>query len=334
MEKLREILKSSSLASSMSDMEIDEVVEEIKPDFDEFLEEEKERIKDEIYDEYEIVEMKDDVKRLKKEVEDLEKTSFPKSSLEDVITGEWAVNNWEWIKKLEKLNKNGKEILRLVKYAETLEEIGSEAAPEISKMIDEKITQDVLTMDANYVLENVLSIDANYMLENILLDELKKVDSHRRIILVGKAASGKDHARKVLESRGFKYAVSFTTRPPRVGEENGKDYFFLTEEEFKGMIERDEFYEYVTFNNWYYGTSSQQFYEDHIFIMTPYGLSKVDSEDRKKSFVIFFDIDESLRRERLLLRSDADSVDRRIIADEADFQNFTDFDIRITNSNF
>ena len=38
-----------------------------------------------------------------------------------------------------------------------------------------------------------------------------------RIILCGKAASGKDHLRKILEGRGYRYGVSYTTRPPRDG---------------------------------------------------------------------------------------------------------------------
>ena len=66
--------------------------------------------------------------------------------------------------------------------------------------------------------------------------------NHKRIILVGKAASGKDHLRKRFESRGFKYAVSYTTRPPREGEIDGKDYIFLTDEEAKVLIESGFFY--------------------------------------------------------------------------------------------
>jgi len=61
--------------------------------------------------------------------------------------------------------------------------------------------------------------------------------NHKRIILVGKAASGKDHLRKRFESRGFKYAVSYTTRPPREGEIDGKDYIFISEDESKVLIE-------------------------------------------------------------------------------------------------
>jgi guanylate kinase len=157
---------------------------------------------------------------------------------------------------------------------------------------------------------------------------------HKRIILVGKAASGKDHMRKTLESKGFKYSISYTTRPPRSSEENGKDYFFISEEVFKGMIERDEFYEHVAFNNWYYGTTKDQFYSNDVFIMTPYGISCIDSEDRKESFIIYFDIDESIRKERLSKRSDADSVERRLKADEIDFRNFTEYDIIIKNDDF
>ena len=69
-----------------------------------------------------------------------------------------------------------------------------------------------------------------------------------RIILCGKAASGKDHLRKILEGRGFNYGVSYTTRLPREGEIDGKDYFFLEESEFEELIESNFFYEYVSFN--------------------------------------------------------------------------------------
>ena len=44
-----------------------------------------------------------------------------------------------------------------------------------------------------------------------------------KVILIGKAAAGKDHMRKVLEGRGFKYGTSYTTRPPREGEIDGRE---------------------------------------------------------------------------------------------------------------
>ena len=49
-----------------------------------------------------------------------------------------------------------------------------------------------------------------------------------KIILVGKAASGKDHMRKILQGRGFTYGVSYTTRPKRPNEIDGEDYYFIS----------------------------------------------------------------------------------------------------------
>ena len=158
---------------------------------------------------------------------------------------------------------------------------------------------------------------------------------HKRIILVGRAASGKDHLRKTFEGTGFKYAVSYTTRPPREGEVDGKDYFFLTPEEAVGMIERGEFYEWVEFNGWVYGTSNEQFFNDDIFIMTPTGAGHISKEDRANSFIIFIDIPEEIRRERMLSRSmPGDSVERRLEADRRDFENFKNYDLKITDPNF
>ena len=159
--------------------------------------------------------------------------------------------------------------------------------------------------------------------------------NHKRIILVGKAASGKDHLRKRFESRGFKYAVSYTTRPPREGEIDGKDYIFLTDKEASKMVESNMFYEYVYFNGWLYGTSVEQFYNDDLFIMTPAGISHIKPEDRASSFIIYTDIDIETRKIRLKMRyMPGDSLERRIVADELDFMKFNDYDLRITNEDF
>jgi guanylate kinase len=156
-----------------------------------------------------------------------------------------------------------------------------------------------------------------------------------RIIIVGKAASGKDYLRKSYENRGYVYAVSYTTRPPRPGEINGKDYIFISENDFTAMIDYEEWYEWVSFNGWKYGTSKAQFYHDDLFIMTPTGISHITAEDRKESFIIFLDMPIEKRRARLIERvMPGDSIERRIIADEEDFKDFNNYDIRITNDNF
>ena len=159
--------------------------------------------------------------------------------------------------------------------------------------------------------------------------------NHKRIILVGKAASGKDHLRKRFESRGFKYSISYTTRPPREGEVDGKDYFFITEEQATKMVESNMFYEYAYFNGWLYGKTVEQFYTDDLFIMTPGGISNIKPKDRANSFIIYTDIEMSIRMTRLANRNmPGDSMDRRIRADEVDFMGFNDYDLKVTNPDF
>jgi|694.fasta_scaffold81552_3 guanylate kinase len=161
------------------------------------------------------------------------------------------------------------------------------------------------------------------------------MENSKRIILVGKGGSGKDYARKLLEDAGFRYCVSHTTRPPREGEINGKDYYFISKDAAAHQFAaKDLFYEYVIFNGWVYGTTKDEFVKSNLFIMTPSGISKIKPSDRVESFIVYFDIDEETRRNRLLSRRDADNVERRIEADEKDFENFNDFDHRINDPNF
>jgi guanylate kinase len=159
---------------------------------------------------------------------------------------------------------------------------------------------------------------------------------HKRIILVGKAASGKDYARKILTNNGLEYGVSYTTRDPRPGETDGIDYHFKTIEDFQYMDAHNEWYEFVNFNGWLYGTTKVQFYNEcDLFIMTPDGLSHLSKEDRDKSLVIYFDIEENMRRNRLEVRDGyADDINRRIAADELQFKEFNNYDHSITNSAF
>jgi guanylate kinase len=156
----------------------------------------------------------------------------------------------------------------------------------------------------------------------------------KRIILAGKGGSGKDHLRNLLVEKGFKYCISFTTRPKRPTEIEGEDYFFIDENEFKEMIDKDSFIEYVNFNQWYYGTPKDQFQSSNVLIMTPSGIFKLSDEDRMQSFILFIDIDQETRRNRLSQRRDADAVERRIEADEKDFFEFSDYDAKIIDPNF
>lgn len=154
-----------------------------------------------------------------------------------------------------------------------------------------------------------------------------------RVILVGKAGSGKDYYRdwlKFVEPLD----VSYTTRPKRDGELPGYTYKYLSSVDFETLKNQGYFKEYVKFNGWFYGTSKDSWNTNKVFIMTPSGVSKLSTEDLQESVVIYFDINEQIRRKRLVERSDSDTVERRIKSDELDFKGFEAFNIRITNPNF
>ncbi len=76
------------------------------------------------------------------------------------------------------------------------------------------------------------------------------------VILSGPSGSGKSTVvYKMLSKRSdCCFSISATTRSPREGEVNGKDYYFVTQENFLQMIRRDELLEYAQYVSNYYGT--------------------------------------------------------------------------------
>jgi guanylate kinase len=76
------------------------------------------------------------------------------------------------------------------------------------------------------------------------------------LILSAPSGGGKTTiARRLLETRrDVGYSISCTTRAPRDGEADGRDYFFLTKEEFRGRRDRGEFAECAEVHGQWYGT--------------------------------------------------------------------------------
>ena len=87
------------------------------------------------------------------------------------------------------------------------------------------------------------------------MSEINNPKRGRLVVVSGPSGVGKGTVLKyVLSHDEFVYSVSATTRAPREGEENGRDYFFISREKFEAMIKNNEFVEYAQYNGNYYGT--------------------------------------------------------------------------------
>ena len=77
------------------------------------------------------------------------------------------------------------------------------------------------------------------------------------IVISGPSGVGKDTVlRRLFQlAPDLKYSVSYTTRPPRPGEVDGRSYTFVSEQEFLRLIEQREFLEWAKVYDHYYGTS-------------------------------------------------------------------------------
>ena len=76
------------------------------------------------------------------------------------------------------------------------------------------------------------------------------------IVLSSPSGAGKTTLVKLLSKlNNFEVSISHTTRQPRPNEKQNKDYFFVNEEEFKRLINNQEFLEYAKVFNNYYGTT-------------------------------------------------------------------------------
>lgn len=85
------------------------------------------------------------------------------------------------------------------------------------------------------------------------------------IVVSGFSGAGKGTIMKELTKRHSEYALSIsaTTRDPRPGEENGREYFFVSNEEFEKLIAENGLIEHAGYVNHYYGTP-RKFVEDKL----------------------------------------------------------------------
>lgn len=163
------------------------------------------------------------------------------------------------------------------------------------------------------------------------------IDTNKKIILVGPAASGKDYMKALLTKQlNLKPSISHTTRPSRTGELEGLDYFFVDKPYFELMIKKNLFVEHQIFGSTekhYYGTSKHTWENCNLFIMTPRGIADM-MKYRNEMFIIYLNPSEEVRLQRMRQRNMFETPDTRLNRDKNDFRYFKDYDLMITNHDF
>lgn len=97
------------------------------------------------------------------------------------------------------------------------------------------------------------------------------------IILLGASGSGKSTIENELATHyNFEKIISYTTREPRNGEVNGKDYYFTNNETFHEMVNDGLFAEYDEYSQGrLYGTLISDYIDDKVVVLTPNGFRNI-----------------------------------------------------------
>ena len=153
------------------------------------------------------------------------------------------------------------------------------------------------------------------------------------LALFGKSASGKDTIQNwIIKSfpQLTNKIVSCTTRPPREGEQEGVDYFFLSDEQFAEKVLNGSMLEATSFREWFYGTSLDQLDKNkiNIGVFNVAGIECILEDSRLEVIPVWVYASGKTRLLRSLQReSDPDCAEicRRYMADDNDF-NDIDFE--------
>lgn len=141
------------------------------------------------------------------------------------------------------------------------------------------------------------------------------------LVIVGPSASGKTEiSRCLIKEYNLKRVITCTTRPMRRDEVNGRDYYFLSVEEFKEGIKNNLFIEYTKYNNDYYGTYYKEIADDKIIILDRVGFLNIKKILKDKIISFYIETPLSERKMRMIKRGD--TINRIYQKIEYDNQNF------------
>lgn len=171
----------------------------------------------------------------------------------------------------------------------------------------------------------------------------KKKERGELIVLSGPSGVGKSTVISELLSsrRDIHFSVSFTTRDPRVGEENGVNYNFVSREEFERMIRDEELLEHAEYVGNYYGTSLKVIQDkleqgvDVLLDIEVQGAAKV--REKCPEAVLIFIIPPSLEElSRRLHKRNTDAndvIDQRLQKAREECRESVNYDYLVVNDN-
>jgi guanylate kinase len=164
------------------------------------------------------------------------------------------------------------------------------------------------------------------------------------IVISGPSGAGKDTVMQRMKERGlpFHFVVTATTRPKRANETHGKDYWFVTKEEFARMIDEDELIEHAIVYGDYKGIPKQQVREalasgmDVVMRLDVQGAETVRRLARQ-ALLIFISTrseEDLVRRLEMRKTETADSLALRIATARKELKRVEAFDYVIVNQEF
>ena len=166
------------------------------------------------------------------------------------------------------------------------------------------------------------------------------------VILSSPSGAGKTSIARALveENKSFLFSVSATTRKSRPGEVNGKEYHFLTIDEFREKINDGQFLEYAKVFGNLYGTPLEPVMEsindgkDLIFDVDWQGGKQIRSSSLSKFVISIFILPPSIKalQERLMKRAQdsSETVKDRMTKSIGEIMHWKEYDYVIVNNNF
>jgi len=155
-----------------------------------------------------------------------------------------------------------------------------------------------------------------------------------KYIIVGPGASGKDWLIKKMEEKGYHPMKQYTTRERRENE-TGDEYHFVSEPVFKDMENKGSFISVNFYRIGWYGVSYDELINSDVAILSPANVRDVFEqfpELRDRFTIIYLDIPEEVRRQRLNNRYTnkvGDDNEVRLKNDAKDFKDFSIWNLRL-----